>query len=216
MRNFEGYIFDIDGTLTSTNELIFSSFNYVTEKYINRTFTPAELIDFFGPPEEEILKDLTGDRFDDARKDYFEYYNEHHNRLADLYPGIKEVLKIIKDAGVKLGIFTGKGREAATITLKLLNIYNYFDLIVTGDDVNIYKPDPDGIFRFINEFNLPKEKVILFGDSPADIKAARSAGIKIGSVIWDSYAKDTVLAMKSDYVFHTVEEMKEFVIENIF
>ncbi len=216
MRNFDGFIFDIDGTLTSTNELIFNSFNYVTEKYINRTYTPEELIAFFGPTEEEILKDLTGDKFEEARIDYFEYYNSHHKKLADLYPGIKDVLKIIKETGIRLGVFTGKGREAATITLKLLHIFEYFDLIVTGDDVENHKPHPEGILKFAGEFGLAKNRILLLGDAPADIEAARSAGIKIASVVWDSYAKDIVLAMKSDYVFHTVDELKEFVKENIY
>lgn len=215
MRNFDGYIFDIDGTLTSTNDLIFNSFNYVTEKYINKFYTSEELIALFGPTEEEILKELTGDRFEDARKDYFEYYNSHHKKLADIYPGIQDVLKKIKEAGLPLGVFTGKGREAATITLKILHVFDYFDLIVTGDDVEKHKPDPEGILKFVDMFNLNKSKVLLVGDAPADIQAAHDAGVKIASVVWDSYAKDVVLAMKSDYVFHTVNELKEFVEENI-
>ncbi|MCX6152005.1 MAG: HAD-IA family hydrolase [Ignavibacteriales bacterium] len=215
MRNFDGILFDIDGTLTSTNELIFNSFNYVTEKYINRIFSPEELVEFFGPTEEVILKELTGENYENARKDYFDYYNSHHIKLAGLYPGIKEILKMIKTSNIPLGVFTGKGREAATITLKLLHIYDYFDLIITGDDVVNHKPDPEGILKFVDEFHLEKERILLIGDAPADIKAAHSAGIKIASVVWDSYAKDEVLEGDSDFIFTTVEELKEFVILNI-
>ena len=131
MRKFDGYIFDIDGTLTSTNELIFKSFNYVTEKYINRTYSENELISLFGPTEEEILKEIIGEKFEDARKDYFEYYHSQHNELAVLHPGIQDILQLIKDAKIPLGVFTGKGKKAATITLKKLEIINYFDLIIT-------------------------------------------------------------------------------------
>lgn len=215
MRNFEGIIFDIDGTLTSTNELIFRSFNYVTEKYINRTYSGEELISLFGPPEEVILKKIIGDSYEDARKDYFEYYHSQHNKLAELHPGVLDVLKIIKDAKIPLGIFTGKGRKAAIITLKMLEIYDYFDLIITGDDVKKHKPHPEGILLFIRQFKLNKEKVILIGDAPADIKAARSAGIKIASVLWDSYAKDEVLESGSDFIFHTTEDMKNFILKNV-
>jgi len=54
MKKFEGIIFDIDGTLTSTNELIFASFNHVATKYLNKKLTNEEIISLFGPPEDTI------------------------------------------------------------------------------------------------------------------------------------------------------------------
>ena len=58
---FKGIIFDIDGTLTSTNQLIFDSFNHIAKKYLNRTFTDDEIISLFGPTEDAILKEWCGD-----------------------------------------------------------------------------------------------------------------------------------------------------------
>lgn len=212
---FEGFIFDVDGTLTSTNELIFASFNHVAEKYLNKTYAPEELIALFGPPEDFILKELVGERYNEAHKDYFDFYFSRHSSLADIYPGIRDILLQIKNAGIPLGVFTGKGRKATEITLKVLGIYHYFDMVVTGDDVENFKPAPDGILKFVNQFSLNKEKVLLIGDAVADIKAARAAGIKIASVVWDSYAKQKVLELNSDFVFHRVEELKAFVTDQI-
>jgi HAD superfamily hydrolase (TIGR01509 family) len=215
VRNFDGILFDIDGTLTSTNELIFASFNHVAKKYLNKSYTPEELIALFGPPEDEILKELTGEKYNEAHFDYFDFYNKNHEALADIYPGIKEILNDIKKAQIPLGVFTGKGRKAASITLKTLGLYDYFDMIVTGDDVKRHKPNPEGIVMFVEKFNLDKSRVLLVGDAPADIKAARGAGIKIASVVWDSYAKAAVMESNSNYVFHTVEELHKFVRKNI-
>ena len=215
MRNFEGILFDIDGTLTSTNELIFASFNHVAKKYLNKSYTPEELIALFGPPEDEILKELIGEKYDEAHYDYFDFYHRNHEALADIYPGIKDILSDIRKEGIPLGIFTGKGRKASTITLKVLNIYDYFDMIVTGDDVKKHKPNPEGILKFVEKYKLEKDKVVLIGDAPADIKAARGAGVKIASVVWDSYAKTIVMESNSDYVFHTVEELHKFINKNI-
>lgn len=213
-EEFQGFIFDVDGTLTSTNELIFASFNHVAQKYLNKIYTQEELIALFGPPEDAIIRDLTGEMFEEARKDYFEFYYNNHNSLADLYPGMLDILKAVKKSGKPVGVFTGKGREAATITLKILEVFDYFDLIVTGDDVKEHKPAPEGIHMFLEKFSLPEDKVLLIGDAPADIIAARAAGIKIASVVWDSYAKEKVLAAGSDYIFHTVEELKTFIEEH--
>lgn len=215
MKNFDGILFDIDGTLTSTNELIFASFNHVAKKYLNKSYTPEELIALFGPPEDEILKELTGEKYHEAHYDYFDFYHKNHEALADIYPGIKDVLEDIKKTQIPLGVFTGKGRKASTITLKALGIFDYFDMIVTGDDVKRHKPNPEGILNFVEKYNLEKNRVLLIGDAPADIKAARGAGVKIASVVWDSYAKTLVMESNSDYVFHTVEELHRFIKKNI-
>jgi HAD superfamily hydrolase (TIGR01509 family) len=210
---YKGIIFDIDGTLTSTNELIFASFNHVAEKYLSRTFSDKELMSFFGPTEDVILKQWCGDNYEKARKDYYDFYSDHHH-MADLYPGITEILNDLKSKNIFLSIFTGKGKDAATITLKKLEVYDYFDLIITGDDVKEHKPSPEGINIFLEKFNLKKEEVLMIGDAISDIKAARKAGIKIASVVWDSYAKEEIIKLGSDYVFNTVDELKEYLEKN--
>jgi len=211
MNQFKGIIFDIDGTLTSTNDLIFASFNFITKKYLGKTYSNEEIVKWFGPPEDVILRKFCGDNYEKARKEYYKFYSDNHF-MADIYPGMKEILDELKTDGVLLSIFTGKGREAATITLKKLDIYKYFDLIITGDEVKEHKPSPEGIMIFLESFNLNKNDVIMVGDSPSDIKAAHSAGIKVASVLWDSLAIHHVLKMNSDYVFYTVAELKNFLL----
>jgi len=55
----------------------------------------------------------------------------------------------------------------------------------------------------------------MVGDSPADVKAAKAAGVKVASVLWDSYSKEKVLELKSDFVFHSVEELRIFLENSI-
>ena len=209
----KGIIFDIDGTLTSTNQLIFDSFNHIAKKYLNRTFTDSEIIGMFGPTEDVIIKEWCGDKFEEARKEYYNYYRSHHH-IAKLYPGIKEILDYLKRKNILLSIFTGKGRKASIITLEELGIKNYFDIIVTGDDVANHKPSPEGIMKFINKYNLKKDEVLMIGDSVADVGAAKKAGIKIASALWDSYAAEKVKGLGSDYYFSSVDELRKFLIKN--
>ncbi len=56
IKLFDGFIFDIDGTLTSTNQLIFDSFNFIAKKFLNKTFTDDEIIGLFGPTEGQIIE----------------------------------------------------------------------------------------------------------------------------------------------------------------
>ena len=215
MKNFDGFIFDIDGTLTATNELIFATFRHVTEKYLNKIVSDEEIISMFGPTEDVILKEWMKDDFEDARKDYLEFYEKHHHLMADVYPGIKEILEMIKSKNIPLSIYTGKGRSSSEITLKKIGVYDLFDLIVTGDDVEEYKPSPEGVLVFLEKFNLNPERVLMVGDAPADVLAAHGSGIKAASVLWDSYAREKVLSMGSDYFFDTVAEFKSFLKNNI-
>jgi HAD superfamily hydrolase (TIGR01549 family) len=210
---FDAFIFDIDGTLTSTNQLIFDSFNFIAKKYFNKTFTDEELISMFGPTEDFILKKWCGENFEEARKEYYTYYSKNHWK-AELYPGMKEILDSLKSENYPLGIFTGKGRQASLITLKKIGVEHYFDLIVTGDDVENHKPSPEGIIKFVKTFKLNSDKVLMIGDSAGDVKAAKEAGIKVASVLWDSFTKEKVQTLNSDYYFHSVEELKLFLINS--
>jgi len=209
MKLFDGFIFDIDGTLTSTNQLIFDSFNFIAKKYLNRTFTNDEIISLFGPTEDVILKEWCGDKYEEARKDYYKYYGDHHG-IAGLYEGIKEIIQHLKSKNYSIGIFTGKGRETSLITLKKLGVEQYFDLIITGDDVQNHKPSPEGILKFVNHFRLNPERVLMIGDSVSDVIAAKEAGVKVASVLWDSYGGEEVKTLSSDFYFYSVKELRDF------
>lgn len=215
MKKYKGIIFDIDGTLTSTNELIFATFNHIAQKYEGRTYTDEEIIAMFGPTEDVILREkFNGDKFKEVYDEYYKFYRENHPRMADLYPGIVDILKEIKQRKIYTSIFTGKGRKTTEITLEILGIKKFFDMIVTGDDVVNHKPSPEGIFQFLNKFKLNKDEVLMVGDSIADIIAAREAGIDIASVVWDSYAKDDVIKLNSLH-FETVNSFRKWVEERI-
>ena len=186
---FKGIIFDVDGTLTFTNQLIFDSFNHITKKYLGKSYSDDDIIALFGPTEDVILKEMCKEEYENARKDYYTYYKDNHD-IAHLYDGIKELIIDIYKAGILLSIFTGKGRTSALITLDELGLTDYFDMIVSGDDVENHKPSPEGIIMFLSKHNLDPKEVLMIGDAPSDIIAANKCGVEIASVVWDSYAED--------------------------
>ena len=210
MQQFDGFIFDIDGTITSTNDLIFASFNHVAEKYLNKNFTNEEIISLFGPTEDVILRNWMNDKYEDARRDYFHFYTSQHNAMADIFPGIREILEKIKSKGYPISIYTGKGKDSAEITLEQIGVRHFFDMIVTGDDVKDHKPSPEGINKFLEAFDLNPEKVLMIGDAAVDVIASKDAGVKSALVLWDSYALEKFSGLDSDYVFRSVSEFAEF------
>lgn len=209
-------IFDMDGTLTQTSQLIYDSFNFIAQKYRGRTYTVPEIVAMFGPPEEGALLQIVREKeLDRAMEEYLQFYRSHHATRARLFPGIEGILKFVKSKGCHLAVFTGKGTHTTTITLEEFGIKQYFDLVVTGNDVVQHKPSSEGIKKIINHFQLSVDEVLMVGDAVADVKAARGAGVKIAAVLWDSYSKEQVLAMKTDYVFHNVAEFHAWLVERL-
>lgn len=207
MKKYRCIIFDMDGTVTQTNQLIFDSFNHIAEKYINKRLSPQEIIALFGPPEKEAVENMIGStHIQPAMDEYYRFYRTEHHRLASLYPGMKEILDYLKSRKVMIGLFTGKGRRTTDISLEEFGIAQYFDVSITGDDVDEFKPSGDGIRKIMQKFSLKPEEVLMVGDSVADFTAARETGVDIASVVWDSYGKAEVLKLPSDYHFHDVQE----------
>jgi pyrophosphatase PpaX len=198
-------VFDMDGTLAQTNQLIYDSFNYIAEKYEGRKFAIPEIVALFGPPEEVCMQNMVGkDRCGAAMKDYLQFYRANHNRLATLVPGIEDVLKFIKSRGVSLAVFTGKGTSTAEITLEEFGIRQYFDYVVSGTDVKNHKPSSEGLEKIIAHFGVQPEEVLMVGDHTSDVEAAHEAGANIAAVVWDSYVKEKIVQMETDAVFADV------------
>ncbi|GMU88827.1 MAG: phosphoglycolate phosphatase [Chlorobiota bacterium] len=201
------FIFDIDGTLTSTNRLIFDSFNHIYDKYFGKILTPKEVIALFGPTEEEIINELFGEDAEEAIVEYFNYYEKNH-RIAALHEGIAPLLDFLIEQGAHIAAFTGKGRRSAEITLKELGIFGKIGILISGDDVTKKKPSGEGINKILQFYNLKPEDAIMIGDSTADIKAAREAGVAVASVIWDCYSIDAVRGLNGEMLFNTVDELR--------
>ena len=205
---YQCIIFDMDGTLTQTNQLIYDAFNLIAEKYLHKRLTPVEIVAFFCPPEREAVQNMIGpEHIDEAMVEYYRFYNDRHNALASLYPGIVDILRFLHSKNVLVALFTGKGRRTTDISLELFEIERYFDITITGDDVEEFKPSGEGIRTIMARFGLRPGQVLMVGDAVADVLAAREAGCAVASVVWDSYGKHEVLQLNADVVFDNVDAL---------
>jgi len=211
-KSYRGIIFDMDGTLTRTNQLIFDSFNFLIDKYLGRKFSNDEIIALFGPPEDVAIRKLVdSEKFDEAMNEFYSYYKEHHNEKAELYDGITDILDLLYNAHIQLGLFTGKGSTSTEITLDKFGLRKYFSSIVTGHDVVRHKPSGEGISKALNELQLSVDEALMVGDAVADVKASREAGVDIAAVLWDSYGYDTVIRLDTNYRFTSVDEFRSWI-----
>lgn len=145
-------------------------------------------------------------QIDVVMNDYYKYYRGEHNALASMYSGTIDILDFLKTNNVVIALFTGKGRKSTDITLEEFGLSKYFEITMTGDDVDVFKPSGDGIKKIMEKFSLNSDEVLMVGDAVGDFKASREAGVHIASVVWDSYAKEEVMKLQSDFLFHNVPE----------
>ena len=202
-------IFDIDGTLARTNQLIFSTFNHVAQLHLGRRFTPQEIIGLFGPPEEGAVERIFGAAMVPRIMDEMcAYYRAQHKEMAAAHEGIVAVLALLRSHGIRLAVFTGKGRRTTMITLDELEMMPFFEHVVTGNDVRCFKPSPEGILQVLEAFNVSPRETVMVGDSLSDLTAARDAGVTFAAVLWDAYDHQRVMHANPDFAFSTVGDFE--------
>jgi len=203
-------LFDSDGTLVDSLKLIVSAYNYAVEPALHKTFRDEQVASLFGPPMEKIFSAVLPSNFaNTAVLRYHEYYREHFHDYARVYPGIMELVTSLYDSNQTLGVVTGAGRMAAELTLKLSGLYTYFKTVVTGDDVNRPKPNPDGLQLAIRKMSATPDRTIYIGDSGVDIRAAKNVGAKSAGALWGSQHQTELLNLSPDFLFHKPSDVLE-------
>jgi pyrophosphatase PpaX len=177
-------LFDFDGTVADTLPLIFSAFRSTFQQFLHRHYTDEEIVAMFGPTETGILQAMIpADQAEAALDHFFRVYAEEHRRVQNPAE-IALMLDRLREAGIVMGIVTGKGRRSADISLRAWGLARYFDVVITGDDVSKPKPDPEGILAAMERLGARAEQTLYVGDSDADVLAGRAANLITVGVDW--------------------------------
>ncbi len=187
MNKYKTLLFDLDGTIADTDEMIVQTFQKLYDLYRGGKQTPVEKIVYFsGPP----IFDTIDHEFPSQKQELI--YNEFCRISGELYPSTvkaypdaKEVLLKLKKAGFKLGIVTNKVHKSTLFCLSLIGLDGIFDAIVAVDDVKHSKPNKEPMLKamkLLNEKN--KHHTLYIGDNEIDLISANNAGIDCGLVYW--------------------------------
>ena len=117
MSKIKAIIFDLDGTLANTLPLCIQAFRQSVEPLINKPVTDEEIIATFGPSEEGTIMALAPDYYDQGVADYLHHYRSLHYLCPVPFEGIKELLIMLQNKGVRLAMVTGKGKLSTAISL---------------------------------------------------------------------------------------------------
>ena len=212
LSKYKLFVFDWDNTLVSTNFLI-NVIHLFKPRYIKYSRMPSHQASIGQAKPVKIDEKV------------LEAESKIYSKLFDIYlmffkpkpkPYAKDVLRLLKSAGKKLAVFSdGKGyrviREA-----RLQGLLNYFDLILSADMVNAYKPNPAPILALAERFHVSREELLYVGDMVIDIATARSAGVDVCAIAdgLSSYtalkqARPTYLLGSLESLFRLLEKQKD-------
>ncbi len=212
---YDTIIFDLDGTLLNTLDDLADSVNEVlkNEGYPQRS--KDEVREFIGDgikmlmerslpqgtTEAEVLRCL--ERFRDI-------YRENMENQTRPYDGIPELLKGLKDKGIRTGVVSNKHDEATKAMCRL-----FF-----GDDIEVAigdnhkrkkKPEPDNVYEALLQLEAKKETTLYVGDSHVDMRTAKNAGLKCVGVTWGYRSREVLIAEGADYIADEPKQLIELI-----
>ncbi|MCX7746297.1 MAG: HAD-IA family hydrolase [Clostridia bacterium] len=208
---FTSILFDFDGTLIDTNDLIIHCLKETSKKFLQQNLTEEDLNRILGKPLEEQMRCLSDTDYQEMVPFYKELYRSNVDRMMKGFPGIKEMLKEIKDLGCKTAIVSAKGRLGIENGLQYFGFKDYIDVIVSAYDVENNKPHPEPAYKALELLGVEASTALLMGDSPYDILCGKNAGIKTVLVNWTIFPKDCLLKLQPDFVIHTPMELVKII-----
>lgn len=200
-------LFDLDGTLIDSFSLVFKGYKKAIYHFTKTIMTDKDIMNLFGETDQQAFCKLLGEENGEkCFKLYYCYYKKYHH-LVRLFSGMREILIELKAHFIPCGIVTSKTRNCTDFTLNELEIINYFDTVITGDDVSCLKPSVEPILKAIKniETKIQTQTIIMIGDTPADMISAKNAGIAAGAALWGTYDRERLLAAPYNVAFESPE-----------
>jgi len=206
-NNMNTILFDLDGTLIDTNELIISTYLHTLEKYFPGKYTREDVLPFLGPTLHEVFGEMDPDRVEEMVLDYRTYNLANHDALVKEFVGVMETIETLKNKGYKLGIVTTKREDVAFKGLRLMKLDSYFDVMIAYDHVKKVKPDPEPIFLALEKLGSKPEEALMVGDNFHDVLAGKNAGTKTAGVAWSIKGREYLAKYEPDFMLENMTDL---------
>jgi len=194
-------LFDFDGTLVDTTEMIHQSMKHATSSVLGREDIPREtLLANVGRPLPRQMELIDAENAELLLEAYRSHHEQHHDTLIGEFPGVEESLARLGSAGIKVAVVTSKRRLSVEMALKNFPVRNVVDRFVTLEDTTEHKPNPEPLLRALELLGVSKERAAYVGDSPFDVEAAKAAGLASVAVSWGAFSEDRLREAEPDHL----------------
>ena len=206
-------LFDLDGTLLDSVELILNSKNYAFESRGLVAPSDAEWLKWLGTPLNTTFQRFADDAVEVARfiDAYRVYQLEHHDHLIRAYPGTAETLKALRDTGHPIGIVTSKSVELSERGLACVGLLEYAETIVGADSTERHKPDPQPVQVALERLSATPSRAAFVGDSVHDMYAGNAAGVITVAALWGPFSRAELVPSSPAFYLESVGELPSLV-----
>ena len=204
-------LFDLDGTLIDSIELILGSARYAFEGFAGRAPTDEEWRAGIGRPLQTVLREYAPDDVEAQRlfTRYREYQLQHHDRLVRAYAGVVDTLRGFAEAGHPMALVTSKSDWMAMKALVHVGLDQLIPVVVGCDTCVNHKPHPEPVERALALLGVAPSNAAFVGDSPHDVQSGLAAGVVTVGVTWGAFDRHELQEAGADVVIDRIEELPE-------
>ena len=214
-KTYDVILFDLDGTVTDPGEGITNAVIYALKKFGIEVEERSQLYKFIGPPLVDSFREFYGMNKEDCDKAvryYREYYSETGLFENELYEGVEDLLKKLKEMGKTIGLATSKPEHFAVRILEYFHIDSYFDFIggSAADGTRLRKEE---VVAYVLEQLKVRdlEKVLMIGDREFDVFGAQKNGIDSLGVLYGYGCEEEFKSAKATYIAEKIENILQFI-----
>lgn len=215
-ENVSAIFFDLDGTLVDSVPDLTAAVNVMLRQLGLPAREEAQVRTWVGNGMDNLLhRALTNDMAGQAEPELFARakplyktaYADHISVYSELYPGVREGLAELRDAGFPMACVTNKLVEFALPLLKQLGIDHFFATVVGGECIPRPKPAPDALLLCAERLKVPVDRGLMVGDSLNDVGAARNAGCSVVCVPYGYNHGRDIREARPDVVIDSIAEL---------
>lgn len=203
----EAVLFDLDGTLIDSVELILTSLRHATREVLGEQLPDEVVLAGVGMPLIRQMREFSPEHAEELLRVYRVHNAQVHDTMVREYPGTEAVLTELRGRGYPMGVVTSKGTPMTLRGLRLFGLERFFEVIVTADDVDLHKPDPFPVRHAAELLGVDATCCAYLGDSPHDMLSAISAGAVSIAALWGAFPAEQVLAPGPDVALDSIADL---------
>jgi pyrophosphatase PpaX len=190
------YLFDLDGTLIDSIDLILASFHHTRAVHFGDRLPDGHYLETLGTPLRTAFRRMSTlpEVVENMVKTYVDYNLANHDEMVRPYAGVVDTVSALAERGARLGIVTSKMGVHAERGLRVAGLDGAFDVIVSADDVARGKPHPEPVLLALSRFDCNAEDTLFVGDSTHDIEAGNAAGVCTAAATWGPFTRQQLEA----------------------
>jgi pyrophosphatase PpaX len=226
LEKYKGIIFDLDGTIYDITAAIKKAVDDAIEKY-NLTVNRNEVMEEVAHLIEEIqnypvpkillnsyellkvnfLEDISFFKKIRIAIFLFNQFNKYKEAESTIFKGIDKLLKNLFNKKLEMAILTNNKSQYAEEVLEKFNLSTYFNTVIGFNDVSEVKPNPEGILKILNKWNIEPSEAIFIGDMTTDVEAGKAAKVKMVCVASGLAQKETLNEHHPDILVDDTEQL---------